>query len=82
MNSQELDPELLPLIVKLRHEDESIWDWYDHNGVISVLLIEAKNIAQAEFMQSIGLAGGEGRTLNSERLGDTYSFSHESRWIA
>lgn len=81
MNSPDLDAALLSLVNERRQADESIWSFEIHETTVTVLLIKDANIPAAHFMQSMGLAGGEGRVLTFERLDGDYRFLREAKWI-
>ena len=78
----ELDARLVALIEELREPSESIWCWQQaHDGQISVMLIEAGNLAHARRMVEVGLAGGEGRSLQFKQVEGQWELQGQGCWV-
>jgi hypothetical protein len=49
---------------------------------ITAYLMDRDAVAQAQRMEAIGLAGGEGRAIHFVCINGIWIQSHESKWIA
>ena len=76
------DRTLAALIKSLRKPTESIWQCSAHNDRhFSVSLIESSKIEQAQNMMAIGLARGEGRSLDFTKINGVWMQLGEGYWI-
>lgn len=80
---RKLDSDLRAMVEAGLLPTERIWDVdIEDDGIVTVLVIADAAIQQANRMNKIGLAGGEGRSLSFERTTGTWSLKAISRWIA
>jgi hypothetical protein len=81
-STPDLDAKVAALVDKLRTDSESVWSWRQaEDGTVDVLLIEADKIPQARRMLAIGLAGGEGRSLQFRQVDGRWALAGQARWI-
>ena len=71
------------LVEQLRTQTEQVWDRQPGvDGEVTVFLINERDIPQAERMKSIGLAGGQGRSLSFVHRDGKGVLAEEGTWIA